>query len=182
VEDATESLGSRYKDRPCGSLSPLATLSFNGNKIVTTGGGGAILTNDAALAARIRHLTTTAKQPHPWAFIHDEVGWNFRMPNINAALGFAQLEQLPSALAAKRRLQGRYVEIFANLSGLQVFSEMPFAQSNYWLVSLVLDKGCKHLLNRSCAPRTRPAFGPVRPGLRCTACRCTRAIPVRLCP
>lgn len=97
IEDATESLGSLYKGKPCGGLGLLGVLSFNGNKIVTTGGGGAIVTNDEALARRAKHLTTTAKQPHAWAFIHDEIGWNYRMPNLNAALGLAQLEEIGRA-------------------------------------------------------------------------------------
>lgn len=167
IEDATEALGSRYRDRPCGSLASLATLSFNGNKIVTSGGGGAILTNDVKLARRIRHLTTTAKMLHPWAFVHDEVGWNFRMPNINAALGLAQLEQLDGALAAKRCLHDRYAEIFATLSGLRVFTETAYARSNYWLVSLMLDRGQEHLLEpileatNAAGLATRPAWTPM---------------------
>jgi perosamine synthetase len=167
VEDATEALGSRYKGRPCGSLARLGTLSFNGNKIVTTGGGGAILTNDGALARRIRHLTTTAKQPHRWAFVHDEVGWNFRMPNINAALGLAQLERLAVAIAAKRRLQQRYIDSFAMLRGVRVFTEAPFAESNYWLISLILDRGHQELLipileaTNIAGLMTRPAWTPM---------------------
>jgi perosamine synthetase len=167
VEDATEALGSRYKRRPCGSLAPLAALSFNGNKIVTAGGGGAILTNEESLARRIRHLTTTAKRPHPWAFNHDEVAWNFRMPNINAALGLAQLERLPDAVAAKRRLWRRYSDAFAELSGIRVFAEAPFAESNYWLVSLLLDRDQDDLLEPILAATngagltTRPAWTPM---------------------
>src|SRR5262249_794208 len=167
VEDATEGLGSRYKGRPCGSLAPISALSFNGNKIVTSGVGGAILSDDAAPARRIRHLTTTAKQSHPWAFIHDEVAWNFRMPNINAALGLAQLEQLPEAIRAKRRLHARYSDVFANLSGLRVFTEASFAQSNYWLISLVLDRGQEALLEpilkatNMAGLATRPAWVPM---------------------
>jgi perosamine synthetase len=167
VEDATEALGSRYKGRPCGSLAPVAVLSFNGNKIVTAGGGGAVLTDDAGLARRIRHLTTTAKEPHPWAFSHDDVGWNFRMPNVNAALGLAQIECLPQALAAKRRLHQRYVEAFSDLPGLCVFTEVPFVQSNYWLVSLVLDRDQTHLLepilrtSNADGLATRPAWIPM---------------------
>lgn len=140
VEDATEALGSRYKGRPCGSLAPLAALSFNGNKIVTTGGGGAVLTDDDALAAKIRHLTTTAKVKHRWAFVHDEIGWNFRLPNINAALGLAQLERLPDMLAAKARLHHRYVECFAGSNGIRIFEDAAFAESNHWLVSALLDR------------------------------------------
>ena len=140
IEDAAEALGSRYRGRPCGSLAPLAALSFNGNKIVTTGGGGAVLTSDLQLAERLRHLTTTAKLPHPWAFIHDEVGYNFRLPNLNAALGLAQLEQLDAALRAKRTLWARYRDAFAGFDGLRVFEDAAFAESNHWLVALVLDE------------------------------------------
>ena len=108
IEDAAEALGSTYCSRPCGSMGLVSALSFNGNKIVTTGGGGAILTDDPVIARRARHLTTTAKKPHPWEFDHDEVAWNYRMPNINAAVGLAQLEQLPVFLAAKQTLAARW--------------------------------------------------------------------------
>jgi len=139
VEDATESLGSRYKGRPAGSLSRLGAFSFNGNKIVTTGGGGAITTDDAALAERGKHLTTTAKLPHAWAFIHDAVGFNYRMPNLNAALGCAQLEQLDGFLAAKRKLAERYRRTLAGVPGVSFIDEPAFARSNYWLNALLLD-------------------------------------------
>src|SRR5205807_10178708 len=102
VEDAAESLGSTVLDRHTGTFGLMGTLSFNGNKTVTTGGGGAILTNDSELATRAKHLTTTARMPHRWEYRHDDIGYNFRMPNINAALGCAQLEQLPTFLLAKR--------------------------------------------------------------------------------
>jgi perosamine synthetase len=139
VEDATESLGSAYKGRMCGALAPLAALSFNGNKIVTTGGGGAILAEDPRLAARAKHLTTTAKVPHPWAFVHDAVGYNDRMPNINAAIGVAQLEQLPRFLAAKRALAARYAKAFAEFPGARLFIPQTFVDSNHWLIALLLD-------------------------------------------
>ncbi len=167
IEDATEALGSRYKGRACGSLARLSALSFNGNKIVTTGGGGAILTDDSALAERIRHLTTTARQPHRWAFVHDEVGWNYRLPNINAALGLAQIEQLPGMLAAKRRLWQRYAEAFADFSGVRIFCEAPFAESNHWLTALVLERGREDRLESILAATndaglmTRPAWMPM---------------------
>lgn len=141
VEDAAESLGSRYKGRLCGSLGTVAAVSFNGNKIVTTGGGGAIVTNDAALAKRAKHLTTTAKLPHKWAFLHDEVGYNYRMPNLNAALGVAQLEQLDTRLAQKQRLFDAYAEAFRGLNGVQLFHAPEGSVSNNWLVTLVLDQG-----------------------------------------
>jgi len=167
IEDATEALGSRYKDRPCGSLARLGVLSFNGNKVVTTGGGGAVLTDDAALAARLRHLTTTAKLPHRWAFLHDAVGWNYRMPNINAALGLAQMERLPTMLSAKRRLWEAYDAAFADFAHGRVFKEVRFARSNYWLNALVLNKGCEAQLEDVLAATndsglgTRPAWTPM---------------------
>lgn len=139
VEDAAESLGSYYKGRHTGNHGLVAGLSFNGNKIATTGGGGAILTNDEALATRARHLTTTAKLPHRWEFIHDEVGFNYRLPNLNAALGCAQLEELDGFIADKRRLADRYLEAFAGVPGLAVVREPEFGRSNYWLNAILLD-------------------------------------------
>jgi perosamine synthetase len=139
IEDAAEAIGSTYKGRPCGSLAPIACLSFNGNKIVTTGGGGAILARDPEVGRRLRHLTSTAKTPHPFEFIHDEVGWNYRMPNINAALGCAMLEELPQRLAAKRALQHRYEQAFADLNRVSILKEPAYAQSNFWLVAAVLE-------------------------------------------
>jgi perosamine synthetase len=140
VEDATEAIGSRYHGRVAGSLAPIACLSFNGNKIVTTGGGGAVLARDPELARRLRHLTTTAKQPHPFEFIHDEVAWNCRMPNVNAALGCAGLEALPQMLAAKRRLQQRYEAAFADVEGVAMYREAAGRQGNHWLATLLLDR------------------------------------------
>lgn len=139
IEDAAEALGSLYKDKQCGSMGRLGVLSFNGNKIITTGGGGAILTNDPDLAKRAKHLTTTAKVPHKWASIHDEVGYNYRLPNIKAALGCAQLGQLDGFLTSKRHLAKRYFDGFAKISGLSVFQEPKFAKSNYWLNAVILD-------------------------------------------
>jgi perosamine synthetase len=139
VEDATESLGSTYHGRPCGSLGRAGVLSFNGNKIVTTGGGGAIVTNDEELARRAKHLTTTAKQKHAWAFLHDEIGWNYRLPNINAALGLAQLEQLGGFVAAKRAVARRYEQVFAGVPGVTFIKEPAGTSSNYWLNAILLD-------------------------------------------
>lgn len=139
VEDAAESLGSLYKGRPCGVLGRIGAHSFNGNKIVTTGGGGAVVTNDKALARRAKHLATTAKQPHAWRFDHDEIGFNYRMPNLNAALGCAQLAQLDGFLARKRRLAKRYSEGFTGFGGLSPLVEPSYAKSNYWLNAVVLD-------------------------------------------
>jgi perosamine synthetase len=117
VEDATESLGSIWQGKACGSFGHSSVLSFNGNKIITTGGGGMILTEDDEYARRVRHFTTTAKKPHAWSFDHDEVAYNYRLPNINAALGCAQMEKLPEFLANKRRLAERYLDIFEGVAG-----------------------------------------------------------------
>ncbi len=140
VEDAAESLGSFYHGRHTGTFGLMGTLSFNGNKVVTTGGGGAILTDNPALARRAKYLTTTAKLPHRWAFEHDEVGYNYRMPNINAALGCAQLEQLPSFLAAKQRLYAHYRDAFAGVPHVRLMGEPDGCHSNYWLQTLLLDE------------------------------------------
>ena len=139
VEDAAESLGSYYHGRHTGTFGLMGTLSFNGNKTITTGGGGAILTDDAELARHAKHLTSTAKLPHAWEYRHDEIGYNYRMPNINAALGCAQLEQLPAMLAAKRELFQRYQAAFATVSGIRLMEEPAQCLSNYWLQTLVLD-------------------------------------------
>lgn len=139
VEDAAESLGSYYRDRHTGTLAPIGALSFNGNKVVTTGGGGAVVTRERAMASRARHLTTTARLPHRWSFVHDEIGYNYRMPNINAALGCAQLEQLPGLVERKRGLAQRYASAFSGIAGATIFREPEFARSNYWLNVLALD-------------------------------------------
>ncbi|BCJ87879.1 LegC family aminotransferase [Effusibacillus dendaii] len=144
VEDAAESLGSFYKGRHTGNWGRMSALSFNGNKVITTGGGGAILTNDESLGKLAKHLTTTAKVPHKWEFYHDQIGYNYRLPNLNAALGCAQLEQLPAFLEKKRALALRYREVFQNISGVRWFEEPGFARSNYWLNALLLDKDHVH--------------------------------------
>jgi aminotransferase in exopolysaccharide biosynthesis len=144
VEDAAESLGSFVNGQHTGTFGLLGTLSFNGNKIVTTGGGGAILTNDSHLAQRAKHLTTTAKVPHRWEYTHDEVGYNYRMPNINAALGCAQLEQIESFITSKRRLFERYREVLAGIDGVKLFQEPSGTRSNYWLQTLLLDEDQAH--------------------------------------
>jgi perosamine synthetase len=141
VEDAAESLGSFYKGTHTGNFGKISALSFNGNKIITTGGGGAILTNDEELGKLAKHITTTAKVPHKWEFNHDMVGFNFRMPNLNAALGCAQLEKLPDYIVKKRTLTTLYIEELACVEGVSVFKEPDFAHSNYWLNALVLDDG-----------------------------------------
>ncbi len=139
IEDATESLGSFYKGKHTGNHGKLSALSFNGNKIMTTGGGGAIVTNDESLGKIAKHLTTTAKIHGKWEFVHDYVGYNYRMPNINAALGCAQLEQLPSFLRNKRKLAENYNNAFDDINGIKFFTEPNFAKSNYWLNVLLLD-------------------------------------------
>lgn len=141
VEDAAESLGSYYKGRHTGPLGAIGALSFNGNKVITTGGGGAVVTRDAGHAARAKHLTTTARLAHRWSFLHDEVGYNYRMPNLNAALGCAQMEALPGLVARKRALAERYVRAFAGVPGVRIFREPEFASSNYWLNVLLLEEG-----------------------------------------
>jgi aminotransferase in exopolysaccharide biosynthesis len=140
VEDAAESLGSFYKGQHTGTFGLLGTLSFNGNKTITTGGGGAILTNDEELAIRAKHLTTTAKISHKWEFDHDEIGYNYRLPNINAALGCAQMEKLPEKISSKRELFKRYKEEFNSISGASIFEEPKNCQSNYWLQTLLLEE------------------------------------------
>lgn len=135
VEDAAESLGSTYQGQHTGTFGLVGTLSFNGNKVITTGGGGMLLTNDV-LGTRAKHLTTTAKQPHAYEYVHDEVGYNYRLPNLNAALGCAQLEQLDGFLAAKRRLAMSYKELLQG-SDLEFVTEPQGCRSNYWLNAVI---------------------------------------------
>jgi perosamine synthetase len=140
VEDAAEGLGSWYRGKHVGTFANLGILSFNGNKTITTGGGGAILTSDSALAARAKHLTTTSRVPHRWEFEHDEIGFNYRMPNLNAALGCAQMVNLPQMLASKRTLTDRYLRAFESIAGVAVVTEPANCQSNYWLQAILLDE------------------------------------------
>ncbi|TBL73001.1 LegC family aminotransferase [Paenibacillus thalictri] len=164
IEDAAESLGSYYKGKHTGHWGKLSALSFNGNKIITTGGGGAILTNDTILARQAKHITTTAKIAHAWEFVHDQIGYNYRLPNINAALGCAQLENLPEYIRLKRNLAERYANAFADIQGVKFFKEPPNSQSNYWLNVLILDESCAsyrdELLAKTnqCGIMTRPAW------------------------
>ncbi len=144
IEDAAESLGSFYKGKHTGNWGKLSVLSFNGNKIITTGGGGAILTNDPGIADRAKHLSTTAKIPHKWEYNHNEIGYNYRLPNINAALGCAQMENLPKFIEEKRNLAKRYQGAFENIKGIRFFIEPVHAQSNYWLNTILLEKGLEH--------------------------------------
>jgi len=142
VEDATESLGSTWKGQACGTFGHSAVLSFNGNKIITTGGGGMILTNDDDYARHARHFTSTAKRSHAWSFNHDEIAYNYRLPNINAALGCGQMERLSTMIQAKRELAERYLEVFKDFPNAGIFREPKGARSNYWLNTLVIDREC----------------------------------------
>jgi len=167
LEDAAESLGSCYKGRHTGTFGRASALSFNGNKVITTGGGGAILTNDDEFADAAKHLTTTAKLPHRWEFVHDLIGYNYRMPNINAALGCAQLEQLPGFIEQKRSLAGLYRTAFEGAAGVRFFSEAPYARSNYWLNALILEESRVDLrdeileLTNQEGIMTRPVWTPL---------------------
>ncbi len=139
IEDAAEALGTIAGDRSAGCHGKLAALSFNGNKTVTTGGGGAILTDDGELAERATHLTTTARVDDPFVLAHDMVAFNYRMPNLNAALGCAQIEQLADFLDSKRQLAARWREAFAGLGGVRFVDEPSWGTSNFWLNALYLD-------------------------------------------
>lgn len=138
VEDSAESLGSFYQGRHTGTFGKFAAFSFNGNKTITTGGGGMIVTDDAVLAKHAKHITTTSKQPHPYEFSHDEIGYNYRLPNINAALGCAQMESLPRLLESKRAIASAYAEFFS-ASNITFVEEPVQASSNYWLNAIILE-------------------------------------------
>jgi dTDP-4-amino-4,6-dideoxygalactose transaminase len=137
VEDAAESIGSFYKGKHTGIFGKIGVLSFNGNKTITTGGGGMLLFNDEKLGAYAKHLTTQAKVPHRWEFIHDSIGYNYRMPNINAALGCAQMEQLSKFLSSKRDLAQKYQDFFKGREQC-FFVEPKDCSSNYWLNVIIL--------------------------------------------
>ncbi|RXJ69045.1 aminotransferase DegT [Halarcobacter ebronensis] len=139
VEDAAESLGSYYKDKHTGTFGKLGAFSFNGNKIVTSGGGGVIVTDDGTIAKRAKHLTTTAKIPHPYEYVHDEIGFNYRMPNLNAALLVAQLEQLELFLKSKRELAKLYEGFFEKIDFVDFVKEPKETSSNYWLQAIKLE-------------------------------------------
>ena len=164
VEDAAESLGSFYHHQHTGAFGRCGVLSFNGNKILTTGGGGMVLTNDAQLADRAKHLTTTAKVKHPWEFIHDEVGFNYRMPNLNAALGVAQLEKLPKFLEFKRSLATEYLD-WGEKHGVRFIKEPTDSQANYWLNTLIAENKTQrdHILKETNENgiMTRPVWTPM---------------------
>ena len=145
VEDAAESIGSKYKGIHTGLFGKVGALSFNGNKTITTGGGGMLLFMDEELGALAKHLTTQAKVPHRWEFRHDHIGYNYRMPNINAALGCAQLEHLDEFIADKRETAKAYAEFFKNVDGIEFFTEPENSFSNYWLNVVILPDHDKQL-------------------------------------
>ncbi len=140
IEDAAESLGSFYKDKHTGTFGQMGVMSFNGNKIITAGGGGCIITDDETLAKKAKHLTTTAKVPHKWKYTHDMIGYNYRMPNLNAALLVAQLEQLDGFLENKSLLANNYKEFFKK-SDIVFVTELENSKSNYWLNTIILKDG-----------------------------------------
>lgn len=139
VEDAAESLGSFYNDQHTGTFGTAGIISFNGNKTITTGGGGMVLTSSDEIANRARHLITTAKLPHPWEYIHDAVGYNFRLPNLNAGLGVAQMRSLAKIIELQRRLYEIYKSELKDLAGIHLVSEPEETRSNYWLQAVLLD-------------------------------------------
>ena len=164
VEDAAESLGSLYKGIPTGSFGEVAAFSFNGNKIVTSGGGGAITTNSIYIGERAKILTTTAKQPHSYEYIHNELGYNFRMPNLNAALACAQLEQLDLYISKKRSLAVRYENFFSKI-GIKFRTETKNTKANYWLMAVELENSKERDLfiefTNSNNVMTRPIWKPM---------------------
>jgi perosamine synthetase len=144
IEDATESLGAKYKERMVGHLGDIACFSFNGNKVITTGGGGMIVTDNEAWAGKARYLTTQAKDD-PVEYVHNEIGYNYRLTNIQAAMGCAQMEQLDSYVAAKRRIAAEYRRAFEGLAGITTYKQAPFADSSYWMSAMCVDStefGC----------------------------------------
>lgn len=164
IEDAAESLGSLVGRKHTGLFGELGVLSFNGNKIITTGGGGMLITDDENLAARAKHITTTAKVAHPWHYRHDTVGFNYRMPNLNAALGCAQMEQLPAFITDKRALADIYRAFFAEI-GVEFVDEPPGTRSNFWLNAICMESmdGRDRFLDltNSRGIMTRPAWVPM---------------------
>lgn len=139
IEDASESLGARYKDRPVGHLGDIACFSFNGNKIITTGGGGLIVTDNAEWGRRAKYLTTQAKDD-PVEYVHREIGYNYRLTNLQAALGCAQLERIDNYIASKRRTAARYSEALSDLPGVTCMFEAPWASSIFWMYTILLDR------------------------------------------
>jgi perosamine synthetase len=167
IEDATESLGATWHGRPVGQLGDIACFSFNGNKLITTGGGGMLVTNDEALAKRARHLTTQAKDD-PIEYMHSEVGYNYRLTNVLAALGVAQMEVLDEYIEKKRAIAARYAEGLGDVPGITLMSEAPWARSVYWLYTVLVDEKAYGMDSRALLRRlgerkiqTRPLWQPL---------------------
>ena len=167
IEDATESLGAKYKGRMVGNLADIACFSFNGNKIITTGGGGMIVTNDEAWARKAKYLTTQAKDD-PVEYVHNEIGYNYRLTNLQAAVGCAQLEQLPSFIASKRRIASLYSDALKHIPGIMTMSPASWAKSTFWLYTVLVDAksagaGSRALLRRleQAGIETRPLWRPI---------------------
>jgi dTDP-4-amino-4,6-dideoxygalactose transaminase len=164
VEDASESLGSFYCERHTGTIGKLAALSFNGNKIITTGGGGMVITNNRELAERAKHITTTAKIPHKWEFNHDEIGYNYRLPNLNASIGVAQMEVLPEYLKNKREIARQYQE-WGQEHGIEFVKEQTNTKANYWLNTFIMQDRLQRDIfleeTNSQDVMTRPAWIPM---------------------
>ena len=164
IEDAAESMGSFYKEKHTGSIGKISAMSFNGNKIVTSGGGGMVLTNDKELAIKARHISTTAKTSKTLAFEHDQIGYNYRLPNLNAALGVAQMESLPFYLESKRQIAKKYQE-WGESNDLFFFKEPVNTSSNYWLnVAITKNKESRDLMlqkTNNSNIMTRPAWTPM---------------------
>lgn len=161
IEDAAESIGSLYKDRHVGTFGKAGIISFNGNKTVTTGGGGMIITDDKDLAQKIKHLTTTAKVPHKWEIYHDDIGYNLRMPNINAAIGCAQMEYIDYILQNKRETANVYKNYFDEV-GIPFLTEPQYSRSNYWLNAIILNDRVERddflEYSNNCGVQTRPLW------------------------
>ncbi|NKB75845.1 MAG: LegC family aminotransferase [Gammaproteobacteria bacterium] len=164
IEDAAESIGSTYQNQHCGTFTTLGVMSFNGNKIITTGGGGALLTDNEALAKKLKFLSTTAKTPHAWKYRHDELGFNYRMPGLNAALGCAQMEQLPNKIKDKRLIAQAYAEFTASKS-YDFVCELDECHANYWLNTLILKDETEReaflQYTNQQGVMTRPAWDPM---------------------
>ena len=167
IEDAAEALGAFYRGQHVGTLGQIGIFSFNGNKTITTGGGGAVVTNDEALFMRVKHIGSTAKVSHRFELSHDEVGYNYRMPNVNAAIGLGQLENLTLKLSKKRKLADLYLKAFSKLKGVRIFEETAYAKSNYWLQAMILDKEniwARDEILKKCNQQglfVRPAWTPI---------------------
>lgn len=147
IEDSAEALGSFYKGKHAGTIGDIGTLSFNGNKTITTGAGGAIITNNDRVALQVRHIISTAKQNHAYEYIHDKIGYNYRMPNLNASIGLAQFENINKIINSKRKLFQKYNKLFSNIDEIDLFKEPRYCKSNYWLQTIILRKQNMKLRN-----------------------------------